>query len=45
MEYFDITDDNGIPTGGTVSRSEAHEKGISHRTAHIWIVRKEEDSY
>ena len=45
MEYFDITDDNGIPTGGIVSRSEAHEKGIPHRTAHIWIVRKEEDSY
>ncbi|SCY10369.1 NUDIX hydrolase [Butyrivibrio sp. INlla14] len=45
MEYFDITDDNGIPTGGIVSRSEAHEKGIPHRTAHIWIVRKDEDAY
>lgn len=45
MEYFDITDDNGIPTGGTVSRCEAHEKGIPHRTAHIWIVRKEKDGY
>lgn len=45
MEYFDITDDNGIPTGETVSRSEAHEKGIPHRTAHIWIVRKAEDGY
>ena len=42
MEFFDITDENGTPTGETVSRSEAHDKGISHRTAHIWIVRKRE---
>ncbi len=45
MEFFDITDDNGIPTGETISRSEAHDKGIPHRTAHIWIVRKSGDSY
>ena len=45
MEFFDITDDNGVPTGETVSRSEAHEKGIPHRTAHIWIVRKNSESY
>ncbi len=45
MEIFDITDDNGIPTGETISRSEAHDKGIPHRTAHIWIVNKEGDRY
>ena len=45
MEFFDITDDNGIPTGKTISRSEAHDKGIPHRTAHIWIVRKVCDGY
>ena len=45
MEIFDITDDNGMPTGKTISRNEAHEKGIPHRTAHIWIVRKKGDSY
>lgn len=38
MEYFDICDDNGLPVGGTVERSEAHSKGIWHRTVHIWIV-------
>lgn len=38
MEVFDITDDNGMPTGKTISRSEAHDKGIPHRTAHIWIL-------
>lgn len=39
MEIFDIVDENGEPTGETVTRKEAHEKGIRHRTAHIWIVR------
>lgn len=37
-EYFDIVDENGIPCGGTVSRQTAHEKGIRHRTAHVWVV-------
>ena len=44
-EQFDITDERGFPTGKTVSRSKAHEKGILHRTAHTWIVRKNGDSY
>ena len=35
MEIFDITDDNGVPTGKTISRNEAHEKGSPHRTAHM----------
>ena len=38
MEYFDIVDENGEPAGGTVSRSEAHEMGILHRTAHVWVI-------
>ena len=40
MEYFDIVDENGIPTGETVEREKAHESGIRHRTAHVWIVRR-----
>ncbi|MBP3196662.1 MAG: NUDIX hydrolase, partial [Butyrivibrio sp.] len=44
-ELFDITDENGFVTGQTVTRSEAHDKGIMHRTAHIWIVRKKGESY
>lgn len=44
-EIFDITDDNGIPTGKTVTRAKAHAEGIPHRTAHIWIVRKKDDTY
>lgn len=39
MEFFDIVDENGNPTGETISRAEAHQKGVRHRTAHIWIVR------
>ena len=40
MEYFDIVKEDGEPTGKIVSRREAHEKGILHRTAHVWIIRK-----
>ena len=40
MEYLDIVDENGVPTGETVSRADAHRDGIRHRTAHVWIVRK-----
>ncbi len=40
MEWFDVVDENGIPTGKTVERSIAHRDGIAHRTAHIWIIRK-----
>ena len=40
MEYFDICDINGQPTGDTISRDEAHEKGVLHRTAHVWIARE-----
>ena len=40
MEYLDIVDETGTPTGKTVSRREAHAEGIPHRTAHVWIVRR-----
>ena len=40
MEWFDVVDENGIPTGETVERSEAHARDILHRTAHIWVVRE-----
>lgn len=45
MELFDICDEQGNPTGDIVERSEAHAKGICHRTAHIWIVKKENGRY
>lgn len=40
MEILDIVDEKGIPTGEVVDRKTAHELGIPHRTAHVWIVRK-----
>ena len=45
MEYFDIVDENGVPTGETVSRVTAHKEGTRHRTAHVWIVRKTDSGY
>ena len=38
-EYFDVVDEYGVPTGETVSRSDAHANGIWHRTSHVWILR------
>ncbi len=43
MEYLDIVDENGLPTGEIVERSMAHMKGIMHRTSHVWILRKRND--
>ena len=39
MEFFDVVDESGQPTGSIVSREEAHFRGICHRTAHVWIIR------
>ena len=39
MEYFDVCDEHGLPTGEIVERSVAHREGILHRTAHVWIIR------
>jgi hypothetical protein len=38
MEYLDIVDENGNPTGEKVERAYAHKNGIRHRTAHVWIL-------
>jgi isopentenyldiphosphate isomerase len=40
MEYLDIVDEQGNPTGQTVERSVAHAQGIRHRTAHVWLLRR-----
>ena len=44
MEYLDIVDENGIPTGEIIERSIAHQTGVRHRTTHIWIVRKRDEN-
>lgn len=45
MEYFDVVDENGLPTGKIVSRDTAHKEGIQHRTAHVWVVRRKDSGY
>lgn len=42
MEFLDICDENGFPTGKTVDRETAHREGIPHRTAHVWVIREKE---
>ena len=39
-EYLDIVNEYGEPTGETVERSIAHLEGVSHRTSHLWVVRR-----
>ena len=39
MEFFDVVNECGVPTGEVVSRDEAHRDGIRHRTAHVWVIR------
>ena len=45
MEYLDIVDEQGQPTGEIISRTLAHTEGIRHRTSHIWIVRRENEHF
>ena len=35
MEWLDLVDENGNPTGERATREEAHAKGLRHRTAHV----------
>lgn len=42
MEYLDIVDENGNPTGEVIERTEAHRTGALHRTAHVWIARQKD---
>lgn len=42
MELFDVVDEQGRPTGATVSREQAHREGVRHRTAHVWILREKD---
>lgn len=39
MEFLDIVDAKGEPTGIVKERNKVHHDGDLHRTAHVWIVR------
>ncbi len=38
-EYLEIFDENGNPTGKSVSRSKAHSEGVLHGASHTYIYR------
>ena len=42
MEYLDIVDEYGEPTGKVAERSVVHLEGLPHRTSHVWLVRNRE---
>ena len=43
MEMLDILDSEGKATGKTKSRKEVHQKGLWHKSVHIWIINKKGD--
>ena len=42
MEFLDICDESGQPTGEVINRDIAHRDGVLHRTAHVWVIRRQE---
>ena len=42
-EKVDIYTPSGIPSGTTATKRQAHEKGLWHTSAHIWIYNSEGD--
>lgn len=38
MEFVDVLDENGEPTGEVKARKAVHRSGELHRTVHIWIM-------
>ena len=43
MEYLDICDRNGKSIGLKKSKKEAHEKGLWHRSVHIWVINSKKE--
>lgn len=42
MEFFDIINPDGTPTGKTKSNKDVHRDGDWHRTVHIWILNSQQ---
>jgi len=45
VEYIDVCDESGQPTGEIVDRDTAHKNGILHRTSHVWVIRERDGRY
>lgn len=43
MEMLDVVDEFGRTTGEQIERIVAHERGILHRTSHVWVARKRKE--
>jgi len=44
-EFFDIVDEHNNPIEEIALRSEAHSKGLWHRTVHLYIFRERDGQY
>lgn len=42
-EYIDIVTSEGLPTGKTALKSEAHKNGWYHNTVHLWLFTNKGD--
>ena len=38
VEYLQVTDKNNKALSKKVSKKEVHERGLRHRTVHIWVL-------
>lgn len=41
LEYLDLVDENGEPTGEVKERELVHRDGDRHRTSHVWLLRRQ----
>jgi isopentenyldiphosphate isomerase len=38
MEFLEICDEDGTPTGRLADRDLVHSEGLPHRTVHVWVL-------
>jgi isopentenyldiphosphate isomerase len=43
MEYIDILNSNGQPTGKKKGKQAVHEDGDWHKTVHVWIINSKKE--
>lgn len=43
MEYLDVLDANGKPTGQKKSRADVHRDGDWHRSVHVWVMNAKQE--
>lgn len=44
VEYFDVLNEDGTPTGDRKLREEVHRDGDWHGGSHIWVVRRRRET-